>query len=259
MRRFWALLLVLLTVSACGASAGQLNNKGNRAFANGDYTAALEAYESAQAQSPDLAEPYYNAANTLYRQKDARKAQLDMEQALRTADDALSEQGYYNLGNFYFQSQQFEQAAEAYKQALRLNPADMDAKHNLELALQQLQQQKDQQQQNQQQDQQNGGGDKNQPSTPTPQPSPTPNPDGTPQPQATPSAQPTPDSSSGGQSEQQQQNQSGQAQPSQSQQLSKDEARRLLEAITGDTKTLQQKLMELYGTPPEKSTGGQDW
>ena len=253
MRRFWVLLLVMLAATACGTSAGQLNQKGNRAFAAKDYSGALEAYESAQAQSPDLAEPYYNAANTRYRQEDIRKAQLDMAQALRTADDSLSEEAYFNSGNFYFQSQQFEQAIEAYKQALRLNPADMDAKHNLELALQQLQQKKDRQQQNQQ-----NGGDKNQPSTPTPQPSPTANSNGTPQPQATPSAPPTPDSS-GGQNGEQGQNEPGQAQPSQPQQLSKDEARRLLEAITGDTKTLQQKLMELYGNPPEKGTSGQNW
>jgi len=256
MKRIIFLLALMLTVTACGQSAGRLNNKGNRAFADRDYAAALEAYQSAQAQAPDVAEPYYNAANAYYRQENYRQAALQAEQSLRTADDALSEYGYYNLGNIYFQNRQFEQAVEAYKQALRLNPNDTDAKHNLELALQQLEKQNEQQKQ--QQNQQDGNNGQQPPSTPTPSPTPTPSTGGTPEAQKTPSAQPTPGSSGQGQ-QNDTQPQQGQAQPSKPQQLTTDQARRLLESIAGDTKTLQEKLMELYGTPPAENSGGEDW
>ncbi|MEZ4589781.1 MAG: tetratricopeptide repeat protein [Chloroflexota bacterium] len=44
----------------------------------------------------------------------------------------------FNLGNSYFQLGDLEAAVVAYQIALRLNPNDLDAKHNLELALQMM-------------------------------------------------------------------------------------------------------------------------
>ena len=130
------LLLFIFLLTACGQSVEKLNNRGNEAFVEQDYQAALEAYRSAQVEEPDTPEPYYNAANTFYRQDDYQQANLQVQQALRSAENNLAQSSFYNLGNTYFQSQHFEQAVEAYKQSLRLNPNDQDAKYNLELALQ---------------------------------------------------------------------------------------------------------------------------
>ena len=41
---------------------------------------------------------------------------------------------YYNLGNTMFESKKYQESVDAYKNALRNNPGDMDAKHNLQLA-----------------------------------------------------------------------------------------------------------------------------
>lgn len=46
----------------------------------------------------------------------------------------LKEKARYNLGNAYFQQQQFEKAIDAYQQALQVNPNHQDAQHNLNLA-----------------------------------------------------------------------------------------------------------------------------
>jgi len=43
---------------------------------------------------------------------------------------------YYNLGNAYYKAEQTPQAILAYERALLLNPADRDARFNLELARQ---------------------------------------------------------------------------------------------------------------------------
>jgi Ca-activated chloride channel family protein len=43
---------------------------------------------------------------------------------------------FYNLGNAFFKKDKFKEAAEAYKRSLGLNPADKQAKWNLEIALQ---------------------------------------------------------------------------------------------------------------------------
>jgi tetratricopeptide (TPR) repeat protein len=79
------------------------------------------------------------------------------ERAIESGDPALASAAWYNLGNALYRRQQLEQSLEAYKQALRVNPNDADAKYNLERVLEQMQEQEQQQEQqsDQSQDQQN--------------------------------------------------------------------------------------------------------
>jgi tetratricopeptide (TPR) repeat protein len=152
------LILAVVALAGCGSSAESLNNKGNEAFVEQDYEGALTAYLQAEEDAPEVAEPHYNAANAHYRLEDYEQAQLKIEEALvgEERQENLDQNSYYNLGNVFFKGEQYEAATEAYKEALRLNPDDVQAKQNLELALRQLQQQQqEQQQQDQQQDQQN--------------------------------------------------------------------------------------------------------
>lgn len=143
---------IALTLAACSAPAEKLNQDGNEAFAEQAYLEALELYQSAQIESPELAEPYFNAANTFYRQGDYPAALEQMQMALQYADEeALAESSFFNMGNTLFNSQDLGTAVEAYKQALLLDPDDQDAKHNLELALQQQEQEQQQQQEQEQQ------------------------------------------------------------------------------------------------------------
>ncbi len=62
------LAALALLATACSPSAAKLTADGNDAFAQQAYEEALQAYSQAQAKSPELAEPYYNAANVLYRE-----------------------------------------------------------------------------------------------------------------------------------------------------------------------------------------------
>jgi len=148
------ILTLSLMVAACSPSAESLNKEGNSAYAKQAYEEALSAYQFAQIESPELAEPYYNAANSLYRQGMYAEALKQLSQALSFAkEETLAENSFYNLGNSSFSTQDWETAIEAYKEALLLNPDDLDAKYNLELALQQMQQQEQQEEQDQEQDQ----------------------------------------------------------------------------------------------------------
>lgn len=161
MRRFaiGAALVGLLAIGAAGTFVYKFNTsdatiaQGNQAFASQQYDAALEKYTSAQTSAPIFAEPFYNAANVFYKQGAFDKAQAMLEQALTRSNEKIAQFLEYNLGNVAYNAKQFEQAIAAYEDALRLNPDDADAKHNLELALLQKQQQDQQQQQNQQQNQ----------------------------------------------------------------------------------------------------------
>jgi tetratricopeptide (TPR) repeat protein len=162
MKKLLPLVLVAtVALTACSQATEKLNSAGNDAFANQDYAAALAAYEQASTEAPELAQPHFNAANAYYRQENYPAAQQQIEQTLIKDDGSLTQDTVYNLGNTFFQGEQYEQAIVAYQEALRLNPEDMEAKHNLELALQQQQEQQQDQQQDQNQDQQQENQDQN--------------------------------------------------------------------------------------------------
>jgi len=253
MKRGLPLLLILLFLTACGSSVGRLNQRGNEAFAAQDYPSALEAYRQAQVEAPDVPEPYYNAANTYYRQQDYQQAELQTRQALRHADDALAQRSFYNLGNTYFQRGEFQQAVEAYKEALRLNPDDRDAKHNLELALQQLQQQQQQNQQQQNQQQQDQQQQNQQSNQQQQQDQPQQNQQQNQQQQN----QPQQNQQQPQQQEQTPQNQNPSAGQPQQGAMTREQARQLLQAIANDTQTLQERLQQIFVAPG--GTPEQDW
>ena len=184
---FCALMTALLFVlTACGRTEANANNEANLAFKQGEYERARDGYEMVRKELPTQPEPDYNLGNLEYEERDYEKAQEELDRALLDAynveDEDLAANTLFNLGNVLFQMgegraavdqyreaiEQYREAIDAYKQVLRDNPDDVEAKHNLELALSKIEeneeQQQEQEQQQQQQDQQQGQGD--QPGTP---------------------------------------------------------------------------------------------
>jgi Ca-activated chloride channel family protein len=228
------LLLAVVALAGCGQSAETLNNKGNEAFADQDYDGALTAYLGAQENAPEMAEPHYNAANSHYRMEDYQQAQQEIERALvgEESQQALDQHSYYNLGNTFFQAQQFEPAIQAYKEALRLNPDDLEAKQNLELALRQLQQQQEQDQEQRSEDQQSEE-QQDQPQQPDDQQS-----------EEEQEQQQSNDPSAGQQSEDQ-----AEGQPQQIEGLTEEQARQLLEAAVEGAESLEEFLQQILVVP----------
>jgi len=129
------LFCVVMLLTSCGVSAEERNNTGNNRIRDENYAGALLAYQAAQVDAPDQPEPYYNAASAYLGAGELEHAAAALEQALKTADEALTAKAYYNLGNVYFQMGDYESAYQAYQQVLLLRPDDADARYNLELCL----------------------------------------------------------------------------------------------------------------------------
>ncbi len=128
---------------------------GNRLYVEGRFEEAHEQYLEALRAAPDSPIVPFNNGNALYRTEEFQRAMEAYRQAAESGDPAVEAQAWYNLGNALYRQQQLQPALEAYKQALRRNPTDVDAKHNLEMTLEQIQQQQQQQQPSDRQEQQN--------------------------------------------------------------------------------------------------------
>jgi len=145
-RRLLALAPSLLALGALcafpatGADTAGKNRDGNRLFTEGKYPEAEKAYLAAQLEAPGRPELQYNLGNALLKQNKLEPALQSLRQAASKGNRGLQASAWYNAGNTLFQNGRLPEAVQAYAQSLRINPSDRDAKHNLELALQKMQQ-----------------------------------------------------------------------------------------------------------------------
>ena len=121
---------------------------GNEAYARGNYNDAQAAFQQATRDKPDKPVPHYNLGTALYRQGKFREAtrafQASLSTHTRQTENSLNlAYVYYNLGNAQFKTGDLAAAIASYKHTLRLDPQDIDAQHNLALAIQLAKQQED--------------------------------------------------------------------------------------------------------------------
>jgi len=131
-----------------GGTAYRRTEEGNRLYVEKAYDDALRAYTEAQIELPDAPALFYDIGNVLYRQGDLAGAEEAWTRAMVGAEPDLQADIAHNLGNARYQRQEFQEAIDAYRQALQARPDDRDTKRNLEMALRQLQAQQQQQQDN---------------------------------------------------------------------------------------------------------------
>ena len=144
--------------------------KGNRLFNRENYKEAEVEYRKGLIKDSLSIASKYNLGNTLYRMEDAEQAltnYMEIADSVSKSDTpvinwdkgqvesptSMASDLFHNLGNSYLAQKKYSEAVEAYKNALRRDPADMDTKSNLAYAQKMLE---DQQQQG------GGGGQDNQ-------------------------------------------------------------------------------------------------
>lgn len=135
---------------APGFGFGDLE-RGNRLYREGRYLEAVEAYSRALRDGESSPVLHYNLGTALLRLKRYDEAERHLRAALMTVEPEARERTHYNLGNRYLEAGReaddpraraklLDAAVEAYKHALRIDPTDVDAKWNLELALREQEQ-----------------------------------------------------------------------------------------------------------------------
>jgi len=141
MRLVWLFIPLLLGFGPF-ESPGGLVEEGNALFSQGKYDEAKEKYDRALKLAGKGAPIMYNRANALFKKGDLEGALKDYREGAAAGDDALKAKSYYNMGNALYAGQNFHEAAASYREALKHNPEDTDAKMNLELALKKMEEQK---------------------------------------------------------------------------------------------------------------------
>ncbi len=148
------LFLLMMLLCAAPWGHGQRGrsevDEGNRQFRAGEYEKARESYRKAREQAPGSPVPTFNLGDSEYKLDEFSGAEEAFLEAIESGSPEVLAQAHYNLANSLFKQGRIEESIEGYKQALRLNPTDQAAKHNLEFALKQ-QQEQEKQQQNQEQ------------------------------------------------------------------------------------------------------------
>ncbi len=134
------LIGVLPGVLAAQRGRTELND-GNRLYEQGLFGEAHEKYLEALRDAPGLPLALFNDGNALYESEEYVRALDAYRGAIESGDPALAGPAWYNLGNALYRQQRFQESLEAYKEALRIDSGEIDYKHNLELALEQLEQQ----------------------------------------------------------------------------------------------------------------------
>jgi tetratricopeptide (TPR) repeat protein len=146
-------LLMILSVSV-GLSQTETSHfrKGNDLYNSGKFTESEIEYRKGLAKKQDSWTGKFNLADALYKQNKYKEASVILDSLSKsTKNNKQLSSVYHNMGNAQLKNKDYEQSVESFKKALKLDPKAEDSRYNLSYALQKLKQEKQQQQQKQQQ------------------------------------------------------------------------------------------------------------
>ena len=146
------MILILALVSAVTVSA-QTDRKevraGNKAFRKGDFRKSEIDYRKAVLKDSLSVAAQYNLASSLYRQDDydgAQKALSSIAETVSGIEAAGTKADFYfNQGDVALAQKDYASAVKSFRQSLLLRPDDMDAKENYIYAKEMLRQSQDNQ------------------------------------------------------------------------------------------------------------------
>ncbi|MDR2910233.1 MAG: tetratricopeptide repeat protein [Bacteroidales bacterium] len=157
--------LIMLVITAFSQNERKFVRNGNKFFMEavndttqtniGKFISAEKEYRKALEKKPDDANWNFNLADALYKQmnfEEATEKFMELADKMETSEERA--RVLHNKGNSQLMQQKIDESIESYKEALRLNPNDMETKYNLAYA-QNLKKQQQNQDQDQNQDSKN--------------------------------------------------------------------------------------------------------
>ena len=212
-----------LSASAQKMTENDHIRRGNKLYADSLYEKAEIEYRKALEVNPESTDAMFNLGNALFNQVSQQSQEKGKEalelyvtaSKLETDKEKLAHINH-NLGTLLYAAQQYAQSVKAYKESLRNNPTDHETRYNLAMAMHMLKQQEQQKNQEQQDEQQNQQQEQQQEQNQQNQ-----------------------------QQEQQQQEQQQQQAQQNEENISKENAEQMLNAVMQDEKEIQEKAKKM--------------
>ncbi|MFZ1291793.1 MAG: tetratricopeptide repeat protein [Melioribacteraceae bacterium] len=225
-KHFFILGIILSFSTAFAQSTRGLVNEGVDAYEENKYADAETNFKKGIESDVESFESRFNLGDAVYKQGRFEESVEEFKNSFVLAKtDEDKAKIFHNIGNSLLKAKKLKESIGAYREALKLNPNDMETKYNLSYAIKQMQdQQNNQQNQNDQnQDQQNKDQQQNQD-------------------QQDQNKDQQDQKQNQDQKKDEQQNQ--QQKPEPKDEISKDEAQRILDALKNNEAELQKKMRE---------------
>ncbi len=137
------------------ALINSLKSEAKEAYQSGDYKTAIEKYtflvDSLKINEDEV---MMNLANAYFQESDSANATNRYKSLLQSKAPKLRSLSNQQLGVLSNRGGKYEEALEYFKQALRADPTNEDARYNYELVKKKLEEQKKQEEQNKDKDKQ---------------------------------------------------------------------------------------------------------
>ena len=120
--------------------------EGNKLYREGRFEEAVSAYDEVLRRTPDDITAMYNRSNALARKGDKSTAMSGYDKLLEAVKDPkILQRSWYDKGVLHQQAQQLDESITAWKEALKLDPEDQQARENLQKALREKKRQQEEQ------------------------------------------------------------------------------------------------------------------
>lgn len=219
------IIIIVVSLSAFAQIEKKEIRSGNNLYEKEKYLDSEVKYRKALEKNPNSVDAMFNLGDALYKQgkhEESAKVFNDMLPLVRPKDqkDKLAN-ALYNLGNSLLKANKLDESIQAYKNSLRANPSDQDAKYNLAYAMH-MKKKNDQDKKN---DKNDKNKDKNKDKNNKDQK----------------------DNKDNKGNKDKNDDQNNQQQPNQQPKISKDDAERILNALQNNEKRAQEKANEKKG------------
>lgn len=135
MRKILILSLCALPMAALAQKERADIRSGNKQFNAGKYAEAEVDYKRALEKNINSYEANFNLGGALYKQGRNEDATVAFQKIIEDGTNPENQaKTFYNLGNTLVKQRKLDEAIESYKNALRLDPTDVQAKFNLAYA-----------------------------------------------------------------------------------------------------------------------------
>ena len=151
------ILSFLMSFNAFAQNKKSYLRDGNELYTDSSYNEAEMQYRKSLEKDQDYFNASFNLADAIYKQERYEESSSLFDALKDNAPTKIDlAKVYHNLGNSLVKEQKLEEAIDAYKSALRINPKDKDTRHNLAITYKKQQQEnKEEEKENKEQEKEN--------------------------------------------------------------------------------------------------------